>query len=276
LLCKWPPIYMESGKEISVSRYKTSYGMDIHTNIYFDMEYVISGSCCQVFKKESHEISRGDIVLLKPESRHEYYTSNELEILKIAIRPEFLPEIYQQHAQEFDTANIIHLPPNEVKTVENILFMIEKEMNTQDEFFNEMIHGYLDVLFSLFIRIIRTKDENDNKNDLSIDFKRIFAYIEKNIKTVTPSSVAEFSCYNFPYFSKLFKKHVGCNLSEYINKKRLEMASVLLLESEKSIENIGYEVGFNHKSYFHRVFKRYYGVTPEEYRKAEKTYKKVY
>ena len=135
---------------------------------------------------------------------------------------------------------------------------------------------YLDVLFSLFIRIIRTKDENDNKNDLSIDFKRIFAYIEKNIKTVTPSSVAEFSCYNFPYFSKLFKKHVGCNLSEYINKKRLEMASALLLESEKSIENIGYEVGFNHKSYFHRVFKRYYGVTPEEYRKAEKTYKKVY
>lgn len=221
-------------------------------------------------------MSRGDIVLLKPESRHEYYASNELEIFKIAIRPEYLPEIYKQHSQEFGMTNIVRLPPNEVKRVESILFMIEKESNCQDEFSKEVINGYLGVLFSLLIRINRKNNETEKKKETSIDFKQILAYIENNIKTVTPSAVAEYSCYNFPYFSKLFKKHIGSNLSEYINLKRLELASSLLVGSDKSIENIGYEVGFNHKSYFHRVFKRYYGVTPEEYRRSEKTYKKVH
>ena len=261
---------MESGKEITVSRYKTTYGTDIHTNVFFDIEYVISGSCCQIFKKESHEFSRGDIALLKPESRHEFYTSNELEIFKIAIRPEFLPKIYQLHCDEFASSNIIHLPPNEIKRVENILFMIEKESNYLDEFSKEVIDGYLEVLFALLIRINRKNNKVEKKKDSAIDFKQILVYIEKNNKTVTPSSVAEYSCYNFPYFSKLFKRNIGSNLSEYINLKRLEMASALLREGDKSIENIGYEVGFNHKSYFHRVFKRYYGVTPEEYRRSAK------
>ena len=88
------------------------------------------------------------------------------------------------------------------------------------------------------------------------------------MKTVTPSAVAAYTGYNFPYFSKLFKRNVGQNLSEYINLRKLETAQKMLIETEKSIENIGYEVGFNHKSYFHRVFKRYFGVTPEEYRSA--------
>lgn len=263
---------MESGKDIAVSRYKTVYGMDLHTNIYFEMEYVISGSCCQVLKGESHEFSRGDIVLLKPNSRHEYYTSSELEVIKIVIKPEALPMLFSKYSEEFGAATIIHLPPNEIKRVESILFMIEKEFNNQNEFFTEIINGYLKVLFGLFIRINRkSKRVDDNKRDLAVDFKSILAYIEKNIKTVTPSSVAAFSCYNFPYFSKLFKKHIGCNLSEYINSKKLEMACQFLLESDKSIESIGYEVGFNHKSYFYRVFKSYYGVTPEEYRKSGKS-----
>lgn len=261
---------MESGKEIAVSRYKTDYGMDIHTNVNFEMEYVVSGNCCQIFKNQSYEFSRGDVCLLKPDSRHEFYASDELEIFKIVIKPNFLPEIYIQHSDEFGAASIIHLPPNEIKRFESILFMIEKEFNSQNEYFKEIINGYLEVLFALIIRVNHA-NKNENIKESVIDFKQILAYIEKNIKTVTPSSVAAYSCYNFPYFSKLFKKHIGSNLSEYINMKKLEMASALLLESEKSIESIGYEVGFNHKSYFHRVFKRYYGVTPEEYRKSSKS-----
>lgn len=259
---------MDSGNDISISRYKTRYGMNIHTHgNYFELEYVISGDCRQNIQNESYEFSRGDIALLKSGSCHEFFTTNELEIFKMVIKPELLPEIYNQYSHEFNQASIIHLPSNEVRRVENILFTIEKEFNMQNEFFLEVISGYLEILFTLLIRINHMDKKTDKKLPL-IDFKLILSYIENNLNTVTPSSVAVHSGYNIPYFSKLFKKHVGSNLSEYINQRKLEKAQKMLIESNKSIENIGYDVGFNHKSYFYRVFKRYYGVTPEEYRKA--------
>lgn len=266
MICHWPVTFVENDKKISISRYKTSYGVNVHAHVYYEMEYVLSGSYHQNIRDESYECSRGCISLFTPDSRHKFDTSNEVEIFKIQIMSEFLPKIFKDHADEFGSVSMINIPPNEIRRVENILFMIEKEFNDQNEFFLEAIEGCLEVLFTLLIRINRqTLDINKSS---TIDVRTILNYIENNLKTVTPSAVAAYTGYNFPYFSKLFKRNVGQNLSEYINLRKLETAQKMLIETEKSIENIGYEVGFNHKSYFHRVFKRYFGVTPEEYRSA--------
>lgn len=269
MLCRWPVPYIEKGKNISLSRYKTMYGINVHTHLYFEIEYVLSGNCFQNFQNTSYEFTRGDIALFKPESRHKYQTSGELEVLRLKINPEFLPQIYKLHEHKFSAANIIHLPPNEVLRVESILQMIEKEFNNKNEFYSEVISGYLEVLFALLIRVNNNSKFDDVKPTV-LDFRSIISYIEKNLKTITPSAVATYSGYNFPYFSKLFKKHMGINLSEYINLTKLNIAAEMLSDTDKRIENIGYEVGFNNKSYFYRVFKRYYGVTPEEYRRSSR------
>ena len=268
MICRWPVAYMESDKKIAISRYKTGYGVNIHTHSFFEIEYVLSGNYHQSLKNESIECSRGYITLFKPDSRHEFTTSNEVEIFKIQIKPSLVPSVYNSYANEFSSTTVIRIPPNEIRRIESILFAIEKEFNMQNDLFLDVISGYLDILFALLIRINRI-NSNENYKKATIDFEAVLNYIENNLKTVTPNSVAAFSGYNFPYFSKIFKKTIGKNLSEYINMRKLEIAQVLLVESNKSIEHIGYEVGFNHKSYFHRIFKRYYGVTPEEYRNSK-------
>lgn len=267
MICRWPVSYLESDKKFSISRYKSGYGMNVHTHYNFEMEYVMSGSYHQNLKDASFECSRGCITLFKPDSRHEISTSNEFEIFKIQIKPNSMPEIYNTYIDEFSSVTVIRIPPNEVRRIENILLMIEQEFIAQNDLYLDIISGYLEVLFSILIRINRI-NANKVKKNTSIDFEGTLNYIENNIKDVTPNAVAVYSGYNFPYFSKMFKKNIGRNLSEYINLRKLEKAQKLLVESNKSIENIGFEVGFNHKSYFHRIFKRYYGVTPEEYRIA--------
>ncbi len=266
MICHWPVAFIENDKKYSISRYKTSYGVNVHAHVYYEMEYVLSGSYHQNVKDESYECSRGCMSLFNPDSRHRFDTSNEVEVFRIQIKPTSLPKIFKEHADEFGPVSIINIPPNEIRRIENILFMIEKEFNDQNDLFSDVIEGCLEVLFALLIRINRSTLESSKV--ATIDVRTILTYIDNNLKTVTPSSVAAFSGYNFPYFSKLFKKNIGQNLSEYINLRKLETAQKMLVETTKSIENIGYEVGFNHKSYFHRVFKRYYGVTPEEYRIA--------
>lgn len=273
MLSNRPPVYMESDKHIAVNRNKTSYGMNLHRHEYFEIEYVMSGKCTQYFKEESYEFGRGDLAFFKPDSRHEFYSLSEIEMLRIVIKPEMLPQIYYDNQDAFENMHIYRLPPSEVVRVENILFEIEKEFDTQNDHYLSVIRGCLEVFFALLLRIKNRTDQTYQSESL-IDFKVFLTYIENNLTTVTPSSVAIYSGYNFPYFSKLFKKNVGVNLSEYINYKKLERATKLLVDTSKCIEEIVYDVGFNHKSYFHRIFKRHFGVTPEEYRKSKTETKK--
>ncbi|MDR1021102.1 MAG: response regulator transcription factor [Synergistaceae bacterium] len=69
------------------------------------------------------------------------------------------------------------------------------------------------------------------------------------------------------YFSRLFKKEVGVNLSQYILHKRLEIAKQMLEETDQSIVDISASVGFQEHNYFGKIFKRFTGATPSEYRK---------
>lgn len=74
---------------------------------------------------------------------------------------------------------------------------------------------------------------------------------------------------NSSYLSKLFHKECGCTLTEYVNRQRLEQAVVLLRSGGKLIQNIASECGFQDTTYFIRVFKKHYGVTPAVYREQQ-------
>ena len=145
MISTWPVPYIAKGENISLSRYKTMSGANVHNHMYFEIEYVVSGNCCQNFQNKSYEFTRGDIALFKPASRHRYQTSGELEVLRLKINPDFIPEIYKKYADDLESASILRIPPDEVRRIENILFMIEKEFNDRNEFFTEAIAGYLDV-----------------------------------------------------------------------------------------------------------------------------------
>lgn len=56
------------------------------------------------------------------------------------------------------------------------------------------------------------------------------------------------------------------SLREYLNMLRMEDAKALLAYSELNITEISVAVGFNESGYFSRVFKEYYGMSPQKYR----------
>ncbi len=70
------------------------------------------------------------------------------------------------------------------------------------------------------------------------------------------------------HLSKVFKLETGEMLSDYLLRIRLERAVQLLKSSELRIFEIAAQVGYLTTSYFIKVFKKYYGVTPQEYRNA--------
>ena len=68
------------------------------------------------------------------------------------------------------------------------------------------------------------------------------------------------------YFSTLFKQSTGSSFKEYLNMVRIEESKRLLANTDFSIIDIAVATGFEEQSYFSKVFKKYTGLTPTQFR----------
>jgi AraC-like DNA-binding protein len=72
------------------------------------------------------------------------------------------------------------------------------------------------------------------------------------------------------YFSEKFKETTGVNFVKYVARARFEKAATLLRNGDLRISEIAFAVGFQSLSQFNRVFKKFAGKSPTEYRAAAK------
>lgn len=92
-------------------------------------------------------------------------------------------------------------------------------------------------------------------------------YINENFsKPVKLQTLASLCDVSASYFSKLFKKVTGENLVEYLNKLRIERGKHELLTTNKSVQTVAKDIGFDDSGYFIKVFKAATGYTPNAFR----------
>ena len=70
------------------------------------------------------------------------------------------------------------------------------------------------------------------------------------------------------YFSTFFRENFGRTFTQHINSLRIEQAARLLRETDLSVMEVGFSVGFDNFSYFIKRFRSVYGVSPSHYRKG--------
>jgi len=96
---------------------------------------------------------------------------------------------------------------------------------------------------------------------------KLIEYIEEHYKEdITLQTAADYVHMNHIYISRLFKRETGETFLDYLTKFRLKRACVLLMKNEYKIYEIALEVGITDSGYFSQVFRKYYGMTPSEYR----------
>lgn len=110
--------------------------------------------------------------------------------------------------------------------------------------------------------------ENKLVNIESKAIKDALQYIEEHYnEKITLEVLAKELYLNESYLSKLFKKEIGLNFSDFLNNIRIEKSKKLLLENNYKIYEIADKVGFSNSKYFISVFKNKTGKTPKEYSK---------
>lgn len=127
---------------------------------------------------------------------------------------------------------------------------------------------YLELLGAFASHAAEWARDGVQQNDPVIE--GIKSFLEKNYsREFTMDELAESVMLSKSYLSTYFKAKTGVNLSGYIQQQRIRKAVVLLEETDLHINDISTAVGIGNANTFIRVFRKYMGVAPSEYRRQQ-------
>lgn len=131
----------------------------------------------------------------------------------------------------------------------------------------EMCMQICSVLAS-YIRMLTADSKNISTGKrINATVAAVESYVERYFYLdISLSELANMYHYNEKYLGTLFKKQVGRSFHEYLNGRRLYRARMLLEQSQDSILSIATRVGFNNVTYFNRLFREVYGMSPSQLR----------
>ncbi|MCI2049311.1 MAG: response regulator [Lachnospiraceae bacterium] len=108
-----------------------------------------------------------------------------------------------------------------------------------------------------------TEPAGETDNAVGTVKKYIADHLQEKIRA---EDLAELVHMNDQYLMRLFKKETGMSITEYLTDQRMEVAAGLLRKTDRSINFIASCTGCEDSSYFTKLFKKYAGCTPKEYR----------
>jgi len=189
-------------------------------------------------------------------------------------RTELAHQIKKYGFFSYTVNEALHLSPKEERLIESIAESIDIEyQNNQDEFSKDIIISQLSTLFKYANRfyerqfINRKELSNDLLEQFNLQLKSYFdsgQLQEKGIPGI--EQIAETLLVSQRYLSDTLKKETGKTSTEHLQLYLIDEAKNILLDPNKTISEVAYELGFEYPPYFSRLFKKKEGISPTEYR----------
>lgn len=132
---------------------------------------------------------------------------------------------------------------------------------------SKLVMRFLKKALLEFTDRVQRNNKQDFTKPINLCKNYIFSYIYEDL---TLKKLADVSKISPSYLSALFKEEVGIPLSEYIQRAKVEEAINLMTYTHHSLLEISSLLNFNDQSYFTKVFKRYTGITPNQYKSGKK------
>ena len=236
----------------------------------YQLLYIASGKGYFYFKGSENAtvVTKGNMVLFRPKEPQVYYY--------YAVDK---TEVYWVHFTGWKVEE--YLDRYELPKEENVFFtgvspdypwiynQIIRELQLQRENYEDMIRLFLRHIFLTINRYI--KEGKQTKNDTINDIERAVHYFNENYsKPISIEQYASEHLMSVNWFIHNFKNVMKAPPMQYIVSLRIAAAKGYLENSNKNISEIAATVGYDNALYFSRLFRKYTGVTPSEYRKRSK------
>jgi len=269
----------DSGDRQSFLSYEVnlpSFDFFWHYHPEYELTLIIRGRGRRLVGSNYENFNKGDLVLLGPYLPHTWVSDKSMADGCSAIVIQF-SRTFIEPLLKYD----------EMEGVDEILAKSEKGLHflsakddDAERLMKEMVTSSGIDAFSRLLRLLtllcNRKGEvlssghfkmlkgNENQQRINIVFKYVQEEFRKKISLKTASSSVHLSV---SAFCKFFKRASGKTFSDYVNEIRIANACQLLIETDKTVENIAMESGFESLTYFNRVFLRKKGKKPTGFRK---------
>lgn len=252
-----------------------------HRHSYVEMMIVLDGRITHRIGDERIELGEGEILIMNKHISHsvEEAGSEDLGVNIImsdgfvsTLTPElsgtvFAPLIKENGKAEGE-AMYLHLSCKGRKKYENLIENLLFEL-TCDSPNTAIMARTVSLLLCCLSSDGGTHLGGSTREDKeSRRAMEILSYIKDNYRTATLCELCERLYLTVPYLSKLIKERFGKSFKELVVEARLDKARALFLDTDMPIGEIIRSVGYENESYFHRIFRERYGVTPLAMRKT--------
>lgn len=274
-----PDEFIEKGKKIHVffspSRQRPE---PLHEHDFIEIVYITHGKCHQEIDGVLYEAKHGDMIFINYGSTHSFSSDEPFGYVNICFSPEVMAggiitkenafsllslTAFDELCTETDGAKLT-FEGDERREIETVLHAMHRECEQKPTSWSAVVQSYLNILLAKMLRKtqagVRSEEMNDTWQELS-------EYIDSNLEgELTLETLAKKCFYNPSYFSRVFKEKFGMSFVEYVNRKRLERAVELLTQTTLPVDEISTRVGYTNRGHFYRVFSKYIGGQPSDYR----------
>ena len=254
-----------------------------HTHNFFEITYVLKGSCTFLFEGESATLSAGDLCIVSPGSRHSLPMEPDCIAPSIMVRrstfdsvfgnlltqKDLLSLFFRNNLYETKRANYLLLKTGNDPLAMHTMQQLHYESNLPDNYANDCAVSLLNLFLARALRAATapaTLHHYEGYSQRDFDFALVLQYIQQNYRTVTLSSLAKTFQFSEAYLSKLFRKNLNQSFTDILRTLKLNHAMDYLMNTPMKISEIADAVGYDSVDHFTRTFRHVYGLPPKEYR----------
>lgn len=272
---------LEQGKLIRVRPHTRFVHFPKHTHNFVEVVYMCRGETTHIIDGTRVVLKAGELLFLNQNAQQEILPAGQDDIaVNFIILPEFFDTAFRMISEDENSlrnfivgclckdtrySSYLHFRVSDILPVQNLVEnMVWTLLNDQPNKsnINQITMGLL------FLQLMHYTDKIHSGTD---DFEQqlilqVLRYIDENYRDGELTELASMLNYDIYWLSRTIKKLLGRTYKELLQIKRLNQAAFLLTNTKLSVLDICGAVGYDNNSYFHRIFKEHYGMTPKEYR----------
>ena len=259
------------------------FSKPVKRNNFFELIYIIEGTGIQTVNKNHFNYRKGNLFLLTPQDIYSFdidapTTFFFVRFNKLYIKDKIDKDNDAIKQVEYILQNASHKPGCILKNktdkplIASLVNSILNEQTNQQIYYTRISEQIVNTIITVVARNIALKLPKNIKETTGEPVLEILNYIQQNIfepENLKAKKLSEHFNISLNYLGRYFKKQTGDTLQNYIINYRIRLVETRLLHSDMRINEIAYEFNFTDESHLNRIFKKYKGMNPSEFRKLK-------